>query len=215
MAFWMKKIIYRIINETFARSEKYSSSIALLTDDSKKLNVIGISTDPKKLESVEKEIKIKSRDYQFPLKKSNAYWQVVKEGKTVIKKTIDILREILPRLLIPIIRSNDPTIEDRYTLLTPIYEDEKIIGVFSLGFAGLTVAHIPTIKNLAAHISLALKLSQETAERDLVEKALTEQTKFNELRANIWKIAADKSISADDLIQKLLDKIGPSLMLVE
>jgi len=41
------------------------------------------------------------------------------------------------------------------------------------------------------------------------ESDLAEQNKYNELRADIWKLASDKSLKEDELIQKLLDKVGP------
>lgn len=41
------------------------------------------------------------------------------------------------------------------------------------------------------------------------EERLREQSKYSTLRADIWKLAADKSLSETELIQKLLDTIGP------
>ena len=46
-------------------------------------------------------------------------------------------------------------------------------------------------------------------EKDNAERIIAEQNKFNKLRAEIWKLAAQKSIDEDVLIQKLLNEIGP------
>ncbi|MEI6315613.1 MAG: histidine kinase dimerization/phospho-acceptor domain-containing protein, partial [Syntrophus sp. (in: bacteria)] len=46
-------------------------------------------------------------------------------------------------------------------------------------------------------------------EKDNAERIIAEQNKFNRLRAEIWKTAAQKSIGEDELIQQLLDEIGP------
>jgi len=48
-------------------------------------------------------------------------------------------------------------------------------------------------------------------EKDKAEAILEEQNKFNRLRAETWKLASDKSLTQEELIQGLLDKIGPVL----
>ncbi len=48
-------------------------------------------------------------------------------------------------------------------------------------------------------------------EKDKAEAILAEQNKFNKLRAEIWKLASDKSLAQEELIQELLDRIGPAL----
>lgn len=52
----------------------------------------------------------------------------------------------------------------------------------------------------------------DITERKLAEQALIIQNKYNELRAKIWKISSDPSITEErDLIQNLLDSIGPAM----
>jgi signal transduction histidine kinase/HPt (histidine-containing phosphotransfer) domain-containing protein len=46
-------------------------------------------------------------------------------------------------------------------------------------------------------------------EKDDAEHIIAKQNKFNRLRAEIWKLAAQKSIDEDVLIQQLLNEIGP------
>ena len=46
-------------------------------------------------------------------------------------------------------------------------------------------------------------------ERNEDARIIEEQNKFNRLRAEIWKLAAQKSIGEDELIQQLLNEIGP------
>jgi len=48
-------------------------------------------------------------------------------------------------------------------------------------------------------------------EKEEIEKNIAEQNRFNETRAAIWKIGADKSLTADELIQKLLNIVGPAI----
>ena len=48
-------------------------------------------------------------------------------------------------------------------------------------------------------------------EKNKAEKEIKEQNRFNKLRIDIWKLAADKSLTEEVLIQKLLNKVGPVL----
>ncbi len=50
-------------------------------------------------------------------------------------------------------------------------------------------------------------------ERNLLEKSekIKEQNRLNKLRAEIWKIASDESLSEEQLVQGLLDMVGPTL----
>jgi PAS domain S-box-containing protein len=46
-------------------------------------------------------------------------------------------------------------------------------------------------------------------EKDNAERIIEKQNRFNKLRAEIWKLAANKSTGEDELIQQLLNEIGP------
>ncbi len=48
-------------------------------------------------------------------------------------------------------------------------------------------------------------------EKDKAEDIIREQSKFNALRADIWRVASDKTLDADELIQQLLNKTGPTI----
>ncbi|MHC4915179.1 MAG: PAS domain S-box protein [Planctomycetota bacterium] len=53
----------------------------------------------------------------------------------------------------------------------------------------------------------------DTTERKGDEQQLDRQSRFSRLRAEIWRLAADQSLSEDELIQRLLSSIGPVLRL--
>jgi len=46
-------------------------------------------------------------------------------------------------------------------------------------------------------------------EKDKAECIIAKQNRFNHLRAEIWKLAAQKTIDEDTLIQRMLNEIGP------
>jgi signal transduction histidine kinase len=66
----------------------------------------------------------------------------------------------------------------------------------------------PTYKEIEQRVK---DLEKESLEHKNTEERLDEQNKYNKLRAEIWKVAADKSLTETALIQKLLDTIGPAV----
>jgi len=68
------------------------------------------------------------------------------------------------------------------------------------------------VEERTAELAKANKeLKAEITERKRAEEGLAEQNKYNKLRAEIWKTASDKSLTETDLIQRLLDEVGPSI----
>jgi len=68
------------------------------------------------------------------------------------------------------------------------------------------------VEQRTAELAKANKeLQAEITERKRAEEGLAEQNKYNKLRAEIWKLASDKSLTETDLIQRLLDEVGHSI----
>ena len=57
----------------------------------------------------------------------------------------------------------------------------------------------------------AIATARDITDRKKNEKMLSEQALFAGLRARLWRLAADKSLSEDGLIRNMLDSIGPAL----
>ncbi len=53
--------------------------------------------------------------------------------------------------------------------------------------------------------------SKDITDKKQTEINLAEKNKYNSIRAEVWKIASDKSLTEEELIQKLLDIIGPAI----
>ncbi len=68
------------------------------------------------------------------------------------------------------------------------------------------------VEQRTAELAKANKeLQAEIIERKWAEEGLADQNKYNKLRAEIWKTASDKSLAETDLIQRLLNEVGPSI----
>ena len=165
--------IYRIVAEEFGQSGQYTASILLLTDDGSHLKIADTSVSREKLEKAEDESQLRLGGYRIDLKKSSIYRQVVTEGKTLQVNASDIYRELFPRLLAELI-SRIIGYANRPTILMPLTCCGEIIGTLNVSSTELAEYHVPTVSNLAQHISSALELAEEHAERRRVEESLRE-----------------------------------------
>ncbi len=163
--------IYRTVIEEFKKSKRYSTSIALLTDDKSKLRIVGISLTSEKLKRRERAVGLQLKKYQIDLGKSSIYRQVVREGKTIQAKDSDIIDELLPQPLAYLI-SKTMGYEKKRSILTPLRRNREIIGVFAMSSTELSDCLIPSVKNFTRHISAALELADECAQRKRIEEAL-------------------------------------------
>ncbi|HUU40761.1 MAG TPA: PAS domain S-box protein [Desulfatiglandales bacterium] len=111
------------------------------------------------------------------------------------------------------------------TVKTPVKDEEgNIIGVLGI-FWDITerkrinaelVEYRDHLEALAVKRTAELKttnelLQREITERKKVQERLLEQNNYTALVTEIWKIAADKSLTEPDIITRLLDKIGPAM----
>ncbi|OQX84461.1 hypothetical protein B6D60_09330 [candidate division KSB1 bacterium 4484_87] len=52
---------------------------------------------------------------------------------------------------------------------------------------------------------------QDNTERKKSRAILTRQSQFNKIRAELWEVAADKSLSEEEAIQKMINLLGPAI----
>ena len=158
--------IYRAAIEKFAESKRYSASIVLLTDDGSKLRIAGTSIAPKTLKMAEKVSGLRLKDYKINLSKSSIYSQVVREGRTLQVNSRDMMGELFLRPLVHLL-SKIIDFKNEKSIVTPLKRHGKIIGVLTMSSTDLAEYFIPSVKNLAQHISNALEL--DAHRRALVE----------------------------------------------
>ncbi len=163
--------IYRTVKEEFAKSKRYTSSILLLTDDGSKLGIAETSMAPEELQAGEKTAGVRLRGYKIDLDKSSIYRQVVREGKTLQVNVSDIIGELFPRPLAYLI-SKTMGYEKKPSILTPLTLRGRIIGALGVSSTDLAEYFVPSVRNLAQHISAAVELADEHAERKRVEGEL-------------------------------------------
>ena len=180
--------IYRIVREEFGKSNQYTASIVLLTTDGSGLKVAEAAVSSDKLKAAEKASGLQFKKYTIDLDKSSYYRQVVKEGKTIQAPTGDIISELFPRpvafLVVKLLNYTG-----KYSILAPLRRHGKIIGALAMTSTELVDYFIPSVNNLAQHISNALELANEYAERKKMEKILKEsEIKYRTIFENITDV---------------------------
>jgi len=170
--FTEKEIIRIVLNE-FKNSNRYTGSILLLSDDGKKLQIAGTSNNTGKFREAEKITGYKIKSYKISLEKSHIYSRVVHEGKTVHFKIMDLLGEIFPKKLASVV-SRVISLDKNMHVATPLELDGKIFGAFAMSSTILADFFIPSVKNLALHISYAFEHAKHNLEQKNAEVKLAE-----------------------------------------
>lgn len=167
-----EKIYDTIINE-FSKSTQYDCSIMLLSDDQSKLFLYKVSIPFKIMKKAEGTLGMHTQSFPIHLKKSPTFRNVIREGKTVLCRTDNLLSELLPKqlalLIVKILRN-----EDKLNILTPLKKHGKIIGSFNMNSPDLVTEFLPSVENLSRHITITLEFAHEAKERKQTEKALRE-----------------------------------------
>jgi len=177
--------IFRTVKEEFAQSKRYTTSIVLLTDDDSSLRIAEVSLSPAKVKAGEKATGLRLKGYKIDLKKSSTYRQVVREGKTVQVSADDITGELFARPLAHLV-IKALGLEKESSILTPLKRHGKIIGAFALTAPEHAEHFIPTVRNLAQHISNALEWADEYSQRERAEEALRDnEEKYRTIVENV------------------------------
>jgi PAS domain S-box-containing protein len=191
------------VREEFAKSDRYTMSIALLTDDGSKLRIVETSLPPGLLQAAERAAGRRLGDYRIDLNKSTTYCQVVREGRTVQVNVADIIGELLPRSLASLILKI-LSYEQKSSIVTPLRRHGRIAGIFAMSTTELARYFIPSVRNLAQHISTALDLADQYAERSRVEGEL--RRAHDELEARVKGRTAELTVSHDHLRQEMAQR---------
>ena len=170
--------IIDIVIDEFRKSDKYTGSILLLSDDGKKLEIAGTSSETKFFRQAERISGYKIKSYKIPIDKSNIYRQVISDGKTVDFKIIELLEELLPKKLATII-AKIIKFDKNTHVATPLTIDGKIIGAFAMSSTMLHNYFIPSVKNLALHISHSFEHAKHVLEKKNTQAILSKSEQIH------------------------------------
>lgn len=177
-----EKKIFRIIKEEFASHTDFKAvSILLLDDSGLSLHLVDSSIQNNRgLKQGEKIAKVSFQNYKIKLKKSKTYTQVIKHGKTIQLQVVDLIKELFPRIISASV-AKILNYKKEIVILTPLSRQGKVIGALAVSSIGLSDYLVPSVKNLAQHISNALDIAYEYAERKKVEKEIVYKSFHDDL----------------------------------
>jgi len=155
---------YKTLREEFAKSKRYRVSILLLTDNGVKFRLAEAGFPAGELEAAQRTVGVRAKRHKIDLNKPSMFSQVVEEGKTVEVKVSDIIAELFPQRLADSI-SNSLGAENRTCILTPLRQHGNITGAFGISSTELVEHFIPSVVNLAQHVSNVLELADEYGAR--------------------------------------------------
>lgn len=123
-------------------------------------------------------------------------------------------------LEIPVFRDKDKKIlKSKFLRILKSQESEpfELTGKHKNGTEYISEVHVSVMRQ-GDQVTGIQAIVSDITDRKKYEKALidsekqiSEQNRFNNIRAEIWKLATDESLSEIQLIQGLLDQIGPVL----
>ncbi len=163
--------LFDLLSDEFQTLEGYTVAILKLIDDGTKIKVVKISTTTKRLKSVEKIIGTKIITASSDLDGMGIIREVVKKKRTVCIPLTDALNDVLSkRLSTPIAKVLG--YEGRSIILTPIYMKKKVYGIVGIVAPYLSNYFVPTLRNLAIHISTALEMIEDNSKASIIEDEL-------------------------------------------
>jgi signal transduction histidine kinase len=171
-----KRKIFKIVKQEFIKSNRYTVAIMSLNDEGSKLFISVVSLSPKIIKAAEKGTGLRLNEFKIDLEKSNIYRQVVREGKTLQVNVMDIVNELFPRVLALIIEKLIDFVKEQ-AILAPLRRNGKVMGVLLVSSTELAEYFIPSVNNLAQHISSGFAIADEYSERKRVEAKLKQSEK--------------------------------------
>lgn len=159
------------IHESLLASEGYTAFILELTEDEAKFKPPAIF-ESRSVVDLSGEIPYGRPDgVQLFLDKSSVLRDVVRDGVTILIRNSELIDEVRGSLGEPMA---SPTLEFKADkiIITPLRQYDRIIGVFGFSSDNLDEFCIPLVKNLAHHISEALKLVRMYQDRQRTEDAM-------------------------------------------
>jgi PAS domain S-box-containing protein len=193
--------ILAAVSDHFAGSREYDASILLLTEDGSALRVARTSLGRREMRAAEKAAGVRLDTFEIALTKCAICREVVNKGATVTTTIDKIVAQLLPSPIAELV-TKILDCQDRPVVLTPVRRHGEIIGVLSISARAVPEYLVPSVENLAHHISTALELAEQHSER----RKAADELRASEARYRaLFEQAADSILLADSRGGAIID----------
>ena len=193
-----EQAIYTAVCREDAGTGRHALSIAQLAEDGKKLRIVCTSHPAQFLVQIERLTGVHLIGLEVDPSRSFGLSQVLQAGKSLHVMFEQVLRDIFPGSIASSI-TQIMGYENRQAILTPLRAGGKVVGILSISAPLLAEDFIPSVENLALHISTALDMVHERKLRERTERALFHQQRELTARARIL----ESILQSFDLEQRL------------
>lgn len=180
--------IFKILNNKFKNLKScFIAALYMLSDDKKGLILISSSISKEKEKAIQKLLEVKVNDFVIPVDKSATYRNVIENNQVIEVNRLKILHELFPKSKAPPL-CKILGLKTTRAILAPIKFENKVIGVISVSSPELYKAFIPSVNNLASHISSTLercKLLEDITTQKQAESALRKKLSFEKTITSI------------------------------
>ncbi|MFH0919669.1 MAG: PAS domain-containing sensor histidine kinase [Fibrobacterota bacterium] len=165
--------IFKAVTHELEQHSKYIGAVLLLDKTGSAMTLASISFRGKALRAMKKLSGLSMARFSIDVEKTNHYRQVLKEGRTLFLPSEALIKDILPG---PVARARGvlSKFDTLRSIIAPLHKNGAIIGAISISASDLSEHIVPSINNLARHISLSLELADEIKRRrDAEQRAIS------------------------------------------
>ncbi len=137
----------------------------------------------------------------------------LKEEFTYLTPKIAISMIPMPQKIVvtPLIHAMAKTQNLHSISILPHYINGKVVGILAFDICRNKKVKPVWTEDMISIVKEVVSIVSNHIAQKKAESALAEANTYNKLRAEVWKIASDKNLNENELIQKLLDIIGPAI----
>ncbi len=161
--------IIETVTGAFRLSKRFHAHVMMADEARKRLKFVATSFAPTLVKLGETIAGVSMRTFEVDPTEAQPLGRVYLDGETLLISTIDALQAFLPSRVVPTILKR-LKYEGTRDILTPLYRNGRVSGILSITAPGLAEPFIPSMKNLAHHISAALAFADSHSERQRAER---------------------------------------------
>jgi signal transduction histidine kinase/tetratricopeptide (TPR) repeat protein len=191
--------IYRVIRREFSRSVRYSVLVLRMTGDGSKLMVAETSLSPTR--KTGRKVRLKRRTTE--LDNSVVFKRILERRITADAPIQNVLEELIPGV---VVKTGG---KEKRFIITPMEKNREVIGVLAICCPAISKETILSVKTFARHVSTALELADQYADRKRVEDEL--RSSREQLRNLSRYLQSVREEERSQIAREIHDELGQTI----